>query len=56
MYKWTATNKWISWIEITCEKKEPVVDPLKEFEDSSSPRERNMVISHFKVEKSISGL
>ena len=33
LYKWTATKKWISWIEVTCEKKEPVVDSLKEIED-----------------------
>lgn len=32
LYKWTATKKWISWIEVNCEKKEPKVDPLKEFE------------------------
>jgi hypothetical protein len=33
LYKWTATKKWISWIEVTCEIKEPIVDPLKELED-----------------------
>jgi hypothetical protein len=33
LYKWTATKKWISWIEVTCEKKEPKVDPLKELEN-----------------------
>jgi len=33
LYKWTATKKWISWIEVTCEKKEPIIDPLKEYED-----------------------
>jgi hypothetical protein len=33
LYKWTATKKWISWIEVTCEKKEPKVDPLKKFEE-----------------------
>ena len=33
LYKWTATKKWISWIEVTCEKKEPIADPLKKLED-----------------------
>jgi hypothetical protein len=33
LYKWTATKKWISWIEVTCEIKELIVDPLKELED-----------------------
>lgn len=32
-YKWTATKKGISWVEVSCEKKEPIIDPLKEFED-----------------------
>ena len=31
-YKWTATKKWISWIEVTCEKKEPKINPLEEYE------------------------
>jgi hypothetical protein len=39
LYKWTATKKWISWIEVTCEKKEPIVDPLKEFEDEIKDNE-----------------
>jgi len=33
LYKWTATKKWISWIEVTCEKKEPKADPLKNLEN-----------------------
>lgn len=33
LYKWTATKKWISWIEVTCEKKEPRVAQKKKYED-----------------------
>jgi hypothetical protein len=33
LYKWTATKKWISWIEVTFEKKEPKINPLEEYEN-----------------------
>lgn len=39
LYKWTATKKWISWIEVTCEKKEPIDDTLKKFEDKIKDNE-----------------
>ncbi|MBE0653974.1 MAG: hypothetical protein IH594_09260 [Bacteroidales bacterium] len=39
LYKWTATKKWISWIEVAIEKKEPRVYREKEFEDKSSSSE-----------------
>jgi hypothetical protein len=32
MYKWTAKKKWISWIEVTCEKKEPEIGSLSEMD------------------------
>ena len=38
-YKWTATKKFISYIEVSVEKKEPEIDPLKEFEGKSSSSE-----------------
>jgi len=33
LYKWTATRKWVTWIEVTFEKKEPLVDSMKNYED-----------------------
>lgn len=33
LYKWEATKKYISWIEVRCEKKEPCVAQIKKYED-----------------------
>ena len=41
LYKWTATKKWISWIEVTCEKKDPVTHPFKEIEDKMTDNENS---------------
>ena len=38
-YKWTAEKTGISYIRVTVEKKEPKIDPLKEFEGKSSSSE-----------------
>jgi hypothetical protein len=33
-YKWIATKKYISYIKVSVEKKEPIINPLKEYEDN----------------------
>ncbi len=39
IYKWTATRIGLSMIEVTCEKKEPKINPLKAYEDNLKKRE-----------------
>ena len=34
IYKWTATRVSLSMIEVACEKKEPKINPLKEYENN----------------------